>query len=235
MKEEYPRHSSYGASSQYNPTRFRGVNDLYSYSNLRMVTPTEQIKTGPYTALIEHPRSAFITFAHESYKLQSEYGWKFHISVNDENFKNVEKAWDILKDILIRHSIKLSKVVRPDFQISIKIPKQRGKQITIYQFLNAELENWEQILIDITYAFTKNGIEPGHAPISDHPIRGTPYVYYRTDADSDGKPIEGRDEPGERNHIFDAFNVILQPKPEEKLLLLNVKPYEGEQPAFKMK
>ena len=140
------------------------------------------------------------------YRKEVNNGWKFHVSLDDEDFANVARGWDIIKDVLIKHMVATFKVVREGQRIADLSPKQRGKQITIYQFRDPRF-NWQEIIAEITRTLTKERIKPGYAPPSDNPVPGTNYVYYRTDLSADGKYLGGGEVPGEKDPNVEKFQI----------------------------
>jgi len=58
-------------------------------------------------------------------------GWKLHIAIEDRTEGNVDKAWNMIKDILIEQRISTSKVIKPKVSFA-NDTTQCGKQITIY-------------------------------------------------------------------------------------------------------
>ena len=108
--------------------------------------------------------------------------------------------------ILIKHQTTTSKVIREGLKLDTLAVDQRGKQITLYQFRDPNLD-WQKILTEITQTLKDNNIKPGHAPPSDHPIAGSNYVYYRNDKSPAGGYLKGGNKPGEKNPDFDKFNI----------------------------
>lgn len=124
-------------------------------------------------------------------------GWKFHISISEED---LEKGWNIVKYVLISNRIRSFKVCKNGLDMAcidtlkeniknrkLNIHDQRGKQITIYSYLDVtkNSKDWQKIFEKITGLFVKYGVKPSYSPPSDLKINGSSYIYYRYD-DSEG-------------------------------------------------
>lgn len=112
------------------------------------------------------------------------YGLKFHISLPEDNKEQFNTGWRIISKILIENDINMFKVIRRGRKVS-EDPEQRGKDITIYVGNNPEktLEDWKDILQQITEQLTLAGITPGYrAPGTvmkpEKPIPGSNYLTY---------------------------------------------------------
>jgi hypothetical protein len=182
--------------------------DTYKYENISQLPPGAISRHGSYTVAAGRT-NVFISFEKKDFDLDAQktlHGWKFHISLNDEDFNNVAKGWNILYKILIKHGINASKVVKNGVKLAEGDENQRGKQITIYQHFNPD-SDWKTILTEITDEFKKSGIEPGYAPPSDRPVPGTNYIYYRTDASESSEYKKGGDAPTAPNLVFDKLTI----------------------------
>ncbi|MBX9586970.1 MAG: hypothetical protein K2X50_06900 [Gammaproteobacteria bacterium] len=114
--------------------------------------------------------------------MMKEAGWKFHLSIA-QNSENVEKAWDVLLPLLIKHKVGQAKVVKPEH------PSEASKVIAVYTFNGGpKLDQWEPFLKDVESAFKDCKIDPGEK-IFEHKIEGSEYIYYRNDAGFDGKYV----------------------------------------------
>lgn len=189
--------------SQYQPGRVRDAAAFYTYEAINHVPAGKTFTQGPY---IIRPSNGFIYMIKKTYDEDNgvDFGLKFHVSVDDEDFENVAKAWNLIKDILISYKVTTAKVIERGKRLAELNPKQRGKQITMYQFRDTGL-NWQEIIREITRILTENEIKPGYAPPSDNPVPGTNYVYYRTDLSVDGKYLEGGEVPGEIDPNVEKF------------------------------
>lgn len=118
-------------------------------------------------------------------------GWKFHISINDNRGKldNLAKAWDLIKDILIKHKVQAFKVVIPNalFAEGDEKKQQYGKQITIHQYQDERANQpdfWQKVLQEIESQLQLANIEPDPNANKNHDfnIEGSRYISYRNDA-----------------------------------------------------
>ncbi len=92
----------------------------------------------------------------ESHK--ARHGWKLHIGVDSQD---IPKAWNIIKDILIRYHIFHAKCMlqKTAFQEQNKDNGQ-GREITIYAFNEpAERNNWDDLLHELDRAIDINHIQ----------------------------------------------------------------------------
>lgn len=118
------------------------------------------------------------------------YGWKIHISIDDSDKgkHNLSRAWDIIKDIIIKHDIQKAKVVTPDGNFAYNQNlAQFGKQGTLAclsDFRVTQHSFWQEILQEIEEAFIKHRIAPDPTPTAHHEqrITGSHYCTYRNDA-----------------------------------------------------
>ncbi len=111
-----------------------------------------------------------------------EAGWKFHLSIAQDH-ENIEKAWNILVPILLKHKVGQAKVVKPEST------SEANKVIAVYTFNGGpKLDQWEPFLKDVESAFRENTVTPG-GNIFEHKIEGSDYIYYRNDAGPDGKYV----------------------------------------------
>jgi hypothetical protein len=158
-----------------------------------------------------------------------KFGWKFHVSIDDTDPNNIEKGWNLVKEILIRERVYTSKVVAKGRQMAetqvLEKGSQRGKQITIYTTHHPDrrLDAWSKLVSEITRVLAENEIAPSHSPESDEPIEGSNYVSFRSDGYYNDKHNENvefnrvedwRDQlriiyPGE----FDQFKAAIQINP----------------------
>lgn len=122
------------------------------------------------------------TTPEEDYDDQADEGFKFHISLGYENDYegNVEKGWDIIKDIAKKYNIGSLKVIRSGKQMT---GTQQGKDVTIYPFvdLNKTPEDWLMIMSEITVELYKAGVQPGPQTVShsykkETHFEGNPFV-----------------------------------------------------------
>lgn len=135
-------------------------------------------------------------------------GWKFHVSIDDHDKGNIEKGWNIVKDILISHNVYFSKVVAHDYTmddtIELEQGAERGKQITIYMAShpNRAIKRWEELATDITRELARANVQPSYRPDaeSDIPINGSHYVSFTCDG-IDNQPIA---RPGWQMEIMNA-------------------------------
>lgn len=118
------------------------------------------------------------------------FGYKFHVGVDDRegSKENLVRAWNLIKDIMIKYNIMRCKVVEPKGHFSTNdIEKQYGKQITIYATEDprrGDLEFWQTVLQEIESALLSHDIDPDPSADrnSDLVVRGSQYIRYRNDA-----------------------------------------------------
>lgn len=118
------------------------------------------------------------------------FGYKFHIGVDDSEGKedNLARAWNLMKDIMIKYSIMRCKVVVPEGHFSTNDDeRQYGKQITIYATEDprrGDVRFWQDVLQEIESTFIANNIEPDPSTDrnNDLAVRGSQYIRYRNDA-----------------------------------------------------
>lgn len=157
-------------------------------------------------------------------------GWKLHISIY---YEDIDKAWDIVKDIFIKYKIASAKVIRPELASDLRThPVQRGVQMTIYYHYCPDLD-WPQIIREIEIALKDGGIRPETFSPHNKSIKGSQYVTYRNSADREGKYVAAEDlselvdslkKADKRDHA--PFNPFEDPDPFEKI---DVSSVYGEQ------
>lgn len=142
-------------------------------------------------------------------------GWKFHITIDDNDKNNLRKAWDVIKNILITYKIQDSKVVKMDANF-YKDKTQCGKQITLYYFANPD-KDWQIILTEITQALVQANIKPWYKSPTDEWITGSSYITYRNDSDSNGRYVrdpENYNPAKHRDIIKEAIKINIEGQPE---------------------
>ncbi len=115
------------------------------------------------------------------YVSTQKFGWKLAISLGHEPKDNIEKAYNLIKIILIDNRICSAKVVCPEY-LSQMPQDQLGKEMRIYPYANPPGTNWAKIITDISRVLTENNIQPGLCAPGDRQIDGSLYVTYRNDA-----------------------------------------------------
>ena len=141
-----------------------------------------------------YPKSGFYwlqySMPQESKPVLIPFGYKFHIGVNDSEGSedNLARAWDLIKDIMIKHDITRCKVVGPEGHFSTNdAEKQYGKQITIYATEDPRRDDigfWQDILQEVESALIANDIapDPNSERNTEPTIDGSQYTRYRNDA-----------------------------------------------------
>lgn len=188
-------------------------NESFNYGNINAADESRfphKISEGDFISVLEagHP---FILFGLNRNAIQEQdtvilnrrYGWKFHISIDDEDPENITSGWNLVKDLLIDNRVYRSKVVSKGHHMSYEVigdgefGEQRGKQITIYTSYQPDkpLEYWNLLVLDITQILAENSIKPSYRPESDIPVEGSHYVSYRCDGVDD---IRGQNMPTSR-------------------------------------
>jgi hypothetical protein len=120
-------------------------------------------------------------------------GWKFHISVHPDD---VPLAWNSIVDYLQQEGVASAKVASaitarehhlltdPD---SGKKNPQAGKMIVLYAAETIAGQDahsagdWQRIINGVEERLAKVGVRPGHEVITDKPVKGSMYSYYRSD------------------------------------------------------
>lgn len=166
--------------------------DTLSYQALAKLSAGGQAQCGAYGVFRGHDNSNFIGFTYvdapQHANSNKKYGWKFHISIDNSDQNNMAKAWEVVRDILIKHKIANAKCVRPGYQLG---EDQRGKEITLYAFNEAPGQGvsagrWQAILQEITNGLAVAGVRPGEPPRGDLTIPGSTYCSYRNDENAGG-------------------------------------------------
>jgi hypothetical protein len=111
--------------------------------------------------------------------------------------ENIEKAFNILKDIIIDERI-TCKVTKPNCGFYTD-DIQHGKQITIYCCANPEKE-WENIFKHIEEALLEGNIEGDISAKGDKQIEGSLYISYRNDNRGDDTYIDSEEAGFNYNH-----------------------------------
>ena len=166
---------------------------LFSYA--RISAPmTKQLhdSEGNFCSLNDS-RKAFIFFGHIQDDLYYPHiktdfskrrgGWKLHIAIDDQNRRdgNVDRAWDLVKSVLIDYRIGDSKVIKSGISFHGD-ETQCGKQITIYVYISPD-RNWKTIVTEIERVLTSSPdpIRPGKLSPGDALIEGSRFITYRND------------------------------------------------------
>jgi hypothetical protein len=122
----------------------------------------KQSKQANYIAGTLNKKSAFMGVEYLSQTLNESdlnpptKGWKFHISVDDTKPCNLEKAWDLIVDVLIPLEVEKFKVCKPNIHLSWDDDSQRGKQITIYDYQNKFAKTLEHLNISKNSNYSAN-------------------------------------------------------------------------------
>lgn len=122
-------------------------------------------------------------------------GYKIHMSIFDENndSKNLDKAWDIVSRATIKYGMTFVKVIKHEERENCRKGSQCGKEITWYKVHNdVSAQAIQDYLTDITRGFVDHNIVPGPQTKLKNPggdleptITGSNYFSYRTDNISD--------------------------------------------------
>lgn len=112
---------------------------------------------------------------------------KFHISLPEDKYA---EGWDVVMPILIAREVVLFKIPHQGESMSSQ-KGQYGKDITVYADKNPNygIEDWQEILTQITDALVKAQIPPGYKTARteteskrfDNEITGSKYISYRYD------------------------------------------------------
>lgn len=162
----------------------------FEYHNLAKITEKDPVHHQNYLAgRSRYLGDSFITFVCEdeaTIPVDHSQGLKFHISLPEDNQEQYAKAWNLIKDILIRHRVRYFKIVDENTKMSMGDGSQRGKDVTIFAQYNPEksIGAWQELLQEITETLQQNNITPGYRPINsghraDEPITGSNYISYR--------------------------------------------------------
>lgn len=116
-----------------------------------------------------------------------ENGWKFHISTDIRDHK---KAWNIIAPHVIEHNLHAKFAIGSTLEnMGNENYDRRGRAITLYATDNADLR---PIVHAINADLEKAGIRPGHAPMVDRKLTGSPYMSYRNDYDHQGNYMDAK-------------------------------------------
>lgn len=121
-------------------------------------------------------------------------GWKFHLSINDLIEGNLDKGWNTVCPILMKHGVVSFKIVPKGVHHGADEDRQVGKQITIFAFkCDISVAEWRGILEEIHNTLVSKAVVPGPLPITDRMIANSYYISYCNDADKKGRPLTGHD------------------------------------------
>lgn len=138
--------------------------------------------------------SSFVTLVHSDYDkgTMDMNGWKFHISLNENDNVVLLSVYKEISQILIEHGVLVSKFKKfgttPDGDSH---PSERGRQATIYATPDT-LVDWKTIFEMITRVLIDNNIAPGYPNPVCKAITGSNYISYRNDLDAKGEYISCR-------------------------------------------
>ena len=110
-----------------------------------------------------------------------EVGWKFHIAID---FHDIEKAWDLIKDIIIRENLIQTKLIAKEY-LKQMTEEELGREITLYAFKEEDDMNWRPIIQEIENVLYTAEISPSRPCSAGQSIPGCRYFTYRCDQ----KPI----------------------------------------------
>ncbi|MCF6775192.1 hypothetical protein L3V83_01270 [Thiotrichales bacterium 19X7-9] len=162
------------------------VSDYTQLKNLKESPKHADKMRNNYIGYIDR---VFYTFESEVNKpvntLPDKNAWKFHIGVDDAD---IEKAWRLIGDILIKHDIAMFKVVTPEanFSTNQEVETQGGKQVTVYAYQDKRAEDfqfWAQITEEIEQSLRENNIKPcpNRDKNEDTKVPGSYYIGYHSD------------------------------------------------------
>lgn len=170
--------------------------DIFSYENLENKNKSSLLlaESSVYRAVRD---GQFYVFRYKQERdppdRYNNRGWKFHVGVND---KDLSKAWNIVKEVLIENNIEEFKVANSACNFSTTFPldrhgepvNQQGKQITIYTNNDPRAGNsrfWEGVLQEIETRLRNANIEPEvyhkNKKTSEYSVPGSTYIRYRND------------------------------------------------------
>ena len=125
------------------------------------------------------------------YPFQTRCGLQLHIALSETKatlgYEERAHAWDVIKDVLLKHEVRESKIVMAQAKMS-DVPHQTGKDITIDAGKETKrtLQQWNQILNEINSELQKNlislpsqGAQSSSERGTEYPIRGTHFMTYR--------------------------------------------------------
>jgi hypothetical protein len=121
------------------------------------------------------------------------YGWKIHISLDDEFSGNIENAWNVLVGLFITKRINLVKLIDQGAKDITVHPNYHGRQITIYSDLEPfTADEWREILQEINDELVRAKVVPGYRSKICQPIEGSSYFSYRNDDNGSGEYLDHR-------------------------------------------
>lgn len=172
-------------------------------------------------SIFMQPKKSLIT------TVTSVYGWKFQISINDSVENNMEKAWNIIKEIFLRFGFPACKVIKNDVHLDNEFnPWERGKQTTIYTFAGLDGKNdvrlWEILLQSITDELAAAHIEQSYIPCNCKKL--SPYISYRNDKKAQGGYLDDEESLRMVEDVKEAYNPF---RNDDPFLVLNIRQPEG--------
>ncbi len=102
-------------------------------------------------------------------------GWKFHIAVD---FRDIEKAWDAIKDIVMEENIMETKMI-PKHYLKRMSQEELGREITIYAYREDDSMDWWPLITKIEAALDAAGVRQGRLCPATLAIPGCKYFSYR--------------------------------------------------------
>lgn len=130
---------------------------------------------------------------------QSRYKLQVHIALSEKKNKlgyyyERAQAWNIIKDILIKHNVREFKIIGSDLAMS-EVSYQVGKDVTINLFADPkEIKEWNSILNEINQTLIEykvplpsQGAKSSQQRGEEYTIQKIPYMTYRYEF---GKPTD---------------------------------------------
>ena len=129
----------------------------------------------------------YISITEKSY--EPTRGWKIHISIDDTEQAILEKAWNSIVYICVKHDVKLMKMITTtnDVRTHLHAPEGSGRQFTLYVPVKEEGNQayWQKLLQEIEDALHDADIPVGYSSSVTKNLSG--YLSYRNDLTKDGK------------------------------------------------
>lgn len=180
------------------------INDGFSYTDLQknLKNPLlDSIRKTDYSAFINMANKDFFYFQRTNTESsrntrQADKGLKLHVSLDTHPEGNIEKGWEIVRNILMENDVNYFKIIRPEqLKKSSNYLEDPGREITIYAFRENDcqfdggkpstdhVKRFEKIIEEITCKLAEAGVQPAALPKKDTAIEGSNYISWRNDND----------------------------------------------------
>jgi hypothetical protein len=107
-------------------------------------------------------------------------GWKFHIGIHPAHLEDIQKAWDVIKNVMISHRIIQTKLfLLETLQIDTST---HSRAVTIYAFKEPNDKNWLPIIRELEDTLSEAGVYPSQGSVTACVfLPSCKYIQYRCD------------------------------------------------------